>query len=64
MYTTVFITSGKMIYLILKVDQLESSTVGEIAHKPAFFVPGTDFCFLLLVHVAEKFIYCNGCRTL
>ena len=27
--------------LILKGELLENSTVGDMAHKPAYFVPGT-----------------------
>lgn len=40
-YAPLFVALENKICLLLKVDQLESSTVGEIAHKPAFFVPGT-----------------------
>lgn len=31
------------ICLILKVDQLENSTIGELARKPAYFVIGNFF---------------------
>lgn len=39
-----------MICLILKGEILEASVVGDIAHKPAYFVPGNSwflcYCFL------------------
>ncbi|XXG48764.1 hypothetical protein AAC387_Pa02g3123 [Persea americana] len=37
-----------MLEFVEKVDQLESSTVGEIAHKPAFFVPDSMSVWNLL----------------
>lgn len=34
-----------VIHLLLKGELLESSTVGDMAHKPAYFVPGNVlFC--------------------
>lgn len=32
---------GEFLFLI-KVDQLQESTVGDVAHKPTYFVPGNS----------------------
>lgn len=40
---TIVNTWETFICLILKVDQLENSTIGELARKPAYFVIGNFF---------------------
>ena len=37
-----------IICLILKGELLESTTVGDMAHKPAYFVPGNFFSSFIL----------------
>lgn len=38
-----------IICLILKGELLESTTVGDMAHKPAYFVPGNFFSSFMLI---------------
>lgn len=39
--------------LVLKGELLDSTSVGDMAHKPAYFVPGNHFLVILLWRLSE-----------